>query len=53
MNLTQTTYRLYERTGINQTGYTDVSATYYLTAALNALVANVIPVAPNKYDAQD
>lgn len=50
MNLTQTTYRLYERTAINHTGYLTDAA---ITAALNALVANVIPVAPNKYDAQD
>jgi hypothetical protein len=50
MKLTQTTYRLYERTGINQTGYTDDAA---ITAALNALVANVIPVTPNKLDTQD
>ena len=50
MNLTQTTYRLWLRTGINHTGYDTDAA---ITAALNALVANVIPVAPNKYDAQD
>jgi hypothetical protein len=46
MNLTQTTYRLYLRTGINQTGYTPDSV---LTAALLALVP-AIPVTPNVID---
>jgi hypothetical protein len=52
MNLTQTTYRLWLRTGINHTGYGNDAA---ITAAINALVANVIPVTPTngKYDLQD
>ena len=50
MKLTQTTYRLYLRTGINQTGYTTDAN---ITTALNALVANVIPVTPNIFDTQD
>jgi hypothetical protein len=53
MKLNQTTYRLYLRTGINQTGYTNITPTFFLDAALAALVANVIPVTPNPIDAQD
>jgi hypothetical protein len=50
MKLNQTTYRLYLRTAINQTGYATDAA---ITAAIAALVANVIPVTANVYDAQD
>jgi hypothetical protein len=49
MKLNQTTYRLYLRTAINQTGY---SATL-MDAAIAALAINVIPVAANPIDSQD
>jgi hypothetical protein len=50
MKLTQTTYRLYLRTGINQTGYTTDAN---ITTAIAALVANVIPITANAIDTQD
>ena len=51
MKLNQTTYRLYERTGINQTGYaTDAN----INAAIAALVINIIPdTVKNSIDQQD
>lgn len=53
MKLNQTTYRLYLRTGINQTGYTNITPTFFLDAAIAALPSNVIPVTPNPIDKQD
>jgi hypothetical protein len=51
MKLNQTTYRLYLRTGINQTGYTPAPSA--IDAAIAALPSNVIPVTPNPIDQQD
>ena len=48
--LTQTTYRLWLRTAINQTGLANGPA---ILAAIAALPSNVIPVTPNPLDAQD
>jgi len=48
--LNQTTYRLYLRTEINQTG---LSTGADIDAAIAALVSNTIPVTPNPLDAQD
>lgn len=51
MKLTQTTYRLWLRTDINQTGYADAAA---INLALSKLVANIIPqTVANPYDQQD
>jgi hypothetical protein len=49
--LNQTTYRLYLRTEINQTGLTPAPAA--INAAIAALVSNTIPVTPNPIDTQD
>jgi hypothetical protein len=52
MKLNQTTYRLWLRTDINQTGYTPAPAA--INAAIAALVANIIPdTVNNPYDHQD
>jgi hypothetical protein len=50
MKLNQTTYRLWLRTGINETGYATDND---ILAAIAALVSNTIPVTPNPIDKQD
>jgi len=50
MKLNDTTYRLWLRTNINQTGYGTGAA---IIAAIAALPSNTIPVTPNPIDAQD
>jgi hypothetical protein len=48
--LNQTTYRLWLRNAIDQTG---LGGGANIDAAIAALVANVIPVTPNPKDQQD
>jgi hypothetical protein len=48
--LNQTTYRLWLRNAINETGLADGPA---IDAAIALLAINVIPVTPNPVDQQD